>query len=142
MVINKEKYTMTDAKGIILDNVEGIRNLLKQTYWAKDRSLKEIERSVQNSLCYAVFDDTTNRIIAFSRIVTDYVSVFYLCDVIVDEKYRGQGIAKMMLDWIMKDEIKLQGLKGVLFTKDAHGLYSKYGFENSNRCMCKFTANE
>ena len=142
MVINTEKYTITDAKGIILDNVEEIRNLLKQTYWAKNRSLKEIERSVQNSLCYAVFDVTTNRIIAFSRIVTDYVSVFYLCDVVVDEKYRGRGIAKMMLDWIMKDEIKLQGLKGLLFTKDAHGLYSKYGFENSNRCMCKFTDNE
>ena len=49
---------------------------------------------------------------------------------------------KMMLVWIMKDEIKLQGLKGLLFTKDAHGLYLKYGFENSNRCMCKFTVNE
>ena len=61
--------------------------------------------------------------------------------VIVDEKYRGQGIAKMMLDWIVKEEIKLQGLKGILFTKDAHGLYSKYGFENSDRCMCKIIAD-
>ena len=141
MTLNTDKYTMTDAKREILDNIEGIRNLLKQTYWAKNRSLKEIEMSVQNSYCYAVFDDSTNQMIAFARIVTDYVSVYYLCDVIVDEKYRGQGIAKMMLDWIVKEEIKLQGLKGILFTKDAHGLYSKYGFENSDRCMCKIIAD-
>lgn len=64
-----------------------------------------------------------------ARIVTDYVTFAWLCDVFVDEEYRGRGIAKWLLETILAHP-DIAGLKRVLLTTDdAHGLYSRYGFK-------------
>ena len=77
--------------------------------------------------------------VAFARVITDYATMYYLCDVIVDEKYRGNGLGKMLVDWIANKEDKLKGQYGVLLTSDAQGLYSQFGFsEYEKSCMCKF----
>jgi GNAT superfamily N-acetyltransferase len=54
--------------------------------------------------------------------------MFWLCDVVVDPLYRGKGIGKMMLDHIKGLDYYKES-KGILATKDAHGLYEQYGFE-------------
>jgi len=63
-------------------------------------------------------------LIGFGRVVTDYSTVFWICDIIIDEKYRGTSLGKKLIERIMATE-ELEGLKGVLATKDAHGLYEQ-----------------
>lgn len=65
----------------------------------------------------------------FARVVTDFVSIWYLCDVIVDESHRGQGIGKMLMSAVVSDE-RFVKAGALLKTKDAHGLYRKYGFQD------------
>jgi GNAT superfamily N-acetyltransferase len=65
--------------------------------------------------------------IGFARVVTDGATMYWLCDVLVDEAHRGCGIGKKLIDSIVNWE-KLQGMGGILATRDAHGLYEKYGF--------------
>lgn len=60
--------------------------------------------------------------------MTDYATVFWICDIIVDTGYRQEGIGKKIMSHIMNDA-GTQGLLGILCTKDAHGLYEQYGFE-------------
>jgi len=50
-------------------------------------------------------------------------------DVFVDEKYRGKGYAKILMDYILKDEKFEQVKIWRLATSDAHGLYKKLGFK-------------
>ncbi|MNW04472.1 Acetyltransferase (GNAT) family protein [compost metagenome] len=55
--------------------------------------------------------------------------MFYLCDVFIDEDYRGMGIGKKLVETLTtSDEYK--DLIGLLGTKDAHELYKQYGFES------------
>lgn len=139
MVLNKQKWRMTDDNEIIKKHCEGIKNLLSQSYWANDRPIEVIKKSIEQSLCFAIFDAETDVMVAFARVITDYATMYYLCDVIVDEKYRGNGLGKMLVDWITNKEDNLKGQYGVLLTRDAQGLYSQFGFSKyKESCMCKF----
>ena len=64
--------------------------------------------------------------IGFARIVTDYATMFRLCHGIIDEQYRGNGLGKKPIESLTQME-ELKGMFGVLATRDAHGLYTKYG---------------
>ena len=104
--------------------IEKVESLLRQSDWAKDRKREDIYRSVENSTCYGVFD-SQREMVGFARIITDYTTTFYLMDVIIDEKYRGQGLGKMLMDAIMED---VGQLYGILHTDNAQKFYEKYGF--------------
>jgi GNAT superfamily N-acetyltransferase len=74
-----------------------------------------------------VFDGQAQ--VAFARVVTDYSTYAYLCDVYVLEAYRGKGLGKWMVEFVMKHP-GLQGLRRFqLATRDAHGLYARFGFK-------------
>lgn len=124
-------------KGKGLMKIEDVKRLLEQTYWAKERSIELIEKSMDNSICFGIFEDESNKQIGFARVITDYVTTYCLCDVIVDSEYRGQGLGKMLMEAIHSDK-EISDLRGILLTKDAHGLYAKYGFvEGGNMVMHK-----
>jgi ribosomal protein S18 acetylase RimI-like enzyme len=114
----------TDSNLIDIDVVHGF---LKKSHWAKNRSRETIVKSISHSLCYSVFKST--RQVAFARIVTDYATFAYLCDVYVDEAFRGLGLSKWMMSEIMAHPDLKNLRRFVLATKDAHGLYEKFGFK-------------
>lgn len=98
-----------------------------------------IEKSIEGSLCYAFFDTESDQIVAFARVVTDFATMYYLCDVIVDNRHRGKGLGKMLVNQIAYEDERLKGLYGILLTSDAQELYLQYGFsEYQKSCMCKF----
>lgn len=107
-------------------DLDAICAFLSRSYWASSRSRDRIEASLRNSLVFGVYDG--QRQVGMARIVSDYATFAWLCDVFVDESYRGKGIGK----WLMETVVSypdLQGLKRMLLvTRDAHGLYSQYGF--------------
>ena len=113
---------------------EAVR-LLKTTYWANRRTEDTIEKSMRNSACYGIWSDEEQKLIGFARVISDYATTWYLCDVIIDEAYRHQGLGKQLVSHIASE---FTGLRGLLLTRDAHGLYEKYGFETVNgRAMSK-----
>ncbi|MEK5057936.1 GNAT family N-acetyltransferase [Paenibacillus sp. FSL H7-0326] len=74
-----------------------------------------------------------DRQIGFARIITDWATVYYLCDVFIDEEYRGRGLGKKLIEVIIEE---YEGMMGLLGTLDGHGLYEKYGFmKNTERFM-------
>lgn len=109
-----------------LINIDQLMPLMAQTYWAAERSKENVLTSVQNSVCFGAYDEN-DTLVGFARVVTDFVSHWYLCDVIVDENHRGQGIGKMLMAAVVADE-RFAKAPALLKTKDAHGLYRKYGF--------------
>lgn len=110
---------------------ERMLELLRQTYWAKERTLDQMELAIDHSVCYGAYLEDNDQQIGLVRVMTDFVSAFYLCDVIVDPQYRGLGVAKAMLEAVMADT-RFSHLRGFLVTSDAHGLYGKFGFVPAN----------
>ena len=118
---------------------EDIVRLLRMTYWADKRPIEIIEKSVRNSSCYGVYlEDAGNcKLVGFARVISDYATVYYLCDVIIDTEYQHRGLGTALISYI--DSLpEFSGLRGFLITTNAHGLYRKFGYEVVNdRVMVK-----
>lgn len=110
--------------------------LSKESYWAKNIPIDIVRKSIEGSFCFGIYNG--NQQIGFARVITDYATFGYLADVFVDEKYRGKGLSKNLMQFIMDNET-IKGLRRfMLATLDAHGLYEQYGFmklEGDKRLM-------
>lgn len=103
-----------------------IHEFLTTSYWAAGIPLDVVERSIEHSLAFGVYQ--ADRQVGFARLITDYATFAYLADVFIIEDYRGQGLAKWLVEIIVAHP-DLQGLRRwMLATRDAHALYSKAGF--------------
>lgn len=70
--------------------------------------------------------------VGFARVVTDKATFGYLADVFITEPHRGKGLGKLLMQTILDHE-ELAGFRSwMLATKDAHGLYEKFGFNLTN----------
>ena len=107
---------------------EEVVRLLRTTYWAEKRPRETIEKSMGNSACFGIADERDGRLVAFARVITDWATTYYLCDVVVDPAVRGRGLGKALVGHI-EALPELSGLRGFLITRDAHGLYRKFGYE-------------
>ncbi len=113
----------TDAARLDLDVVH---TFLRESYWASGIPLEVVKRSIEHSLSFGLYHE--DRHIGFARVITDYATFAYVCDVFVLDSYRGRGLGT----WLMRVVVEhpdLQGLRRwVLATRDAHELYRKFGF--------------
>lgn len=102
-----------------------------ESYWARGIPRETVARSIRNSLCFGVFDGGAQ--VAFARVVTDRATYAYLCDVYVLPAYRGRGLSRRMMEAVIAHP-ELQGLRRWgLATRDAHGLYARFGFRPLDR---------
>jgi GNAT superfamily N-acetyltransferase len=100
--------------------------LCNRSYWAKGRSMEVVKRSIERSLCFGVFHADGYQV-GFARVVTDYATFAWLCDLFVLESERGLGLGKWLVECVVAYP-DLQGLRNfILATRDAHTLYRKYG---------------
>lgn len=121
-----------DRARIDMDMVHG---WLSQSYWCKDIPRALLEKAVANSLPFGVYDAASGARagmgaqVGFCRLVTDRATYAYLADVFIIESHRGRGLSKLMMKCVMSHP-ELQGLRRWgLMTRDAHGLYSQFGFQ-------------
>lgn len=104
--------------------------LHKDSYWAQGISMSIFERSIQNSICISVLDKQEIQV-GFGRMITDYATFAYLADIFILPDHRGQGLSKIMIGSFCTLAKRLELRRMMLATKDAHTLYTQYGFELS-----------
>jgi N-acetylglutamate synthase-like GNAT family acetyltransferase len=121
----KGKYSIsTNPKRMDLD---AIHAFLRRSFWAEGISKTIVAKSIKHSLCFGLFQDRAQ--IGFARVITDRATFAYLCDVYVLEDYRASGLGKWLIQTVMAHP-DLQGLRRFqLVTRDAHGLYRRFGFK-------------
>ena len=101
--------------------------LSQSSYWAQHRTIEQVERSIENSLNFGLFCGQEQ--VGFARVVTDYGTFAWVADVFVLEEHRGKGLSKWLME-VITGHHQLQGLRRwMLATRDAHGLYRRYGFK-------------
>jgi GNAT superfamily N-acetyltransferase len=107
-------------------DVDAIADMLTRAYWAQGRTREMIQRYLQYSLTFGLYDGS--RQIGLARVVSDYTTFAWLCDFFIHEDYRGQGLGKWLMETVHSHP-DLQGLRRwMLATRDAHGLYSQFGW--------------
>ena len=114
----------TDPGRIDLDVVHGF---LSRAYWCEGIPREVVERAIRNSLCFGVY--RSGKQIGFARAITDCATYAYLADVFILDSYQGRGLGTWLLE-VIRSHPDLQSLRRwSLLTRDAHGLYRKFGFE-------------
>lgn len=104
-----------------------VHAFLTKAYWCAGISRSLLDRALANSLCFGLYYRDREQV-GLSRVVTDYSTFAYLCDVYVLETHRGKGLGHWMVECIMTHP-DLQNLRRfTLATRDAHGIYAAFGF--------------
>lgn len=120
--------TITISTDVEKLNVEYTHQTLAKTYWAKDRTLKEMQIMIANSsVNFGMYDG--DKQIGYARALTDTLRFAYILDVFIDEAYRGRGLGLRLMKTVLEHESMKQVQKVTLGTMDAHGLYKKLGFK-------------
>lgn len=135
MQISENGFIFSDQKELL--QVKSIHLYLsKESYWAKNIPFEIVQRSIENSLCFGIYKNHEQ--VGFARWVTDKATFGWLCDVYIATAYRGLGLSKKLMAFMIFHP-DLQGLRRYqLATLDAHSLYEQFGFkalENPDRQM-------
>lgn len=146
--VRKNNYLIsTDQALLDLDTIHGY---LERSYWSPGIPKERVARAIDHSLCFGVYAPPTSANgmpkpmmmpqVGFARMVTDYTSFAYLADVFILPSHQGHGLGTWMIEVVMNCPA-LDGIRSCfLATRDAHGLYEKFGFAipgNPNRLMIK-----
>jgi GNAT superfamily N-acetyltransferase len=118
-------YLVSTAPGRL--DLDFVCNALAGTYWARSRQRAVIRKSLRNSLCFGVYERRGGRQVGFARVVTDRATFCWICDVVVAEGERGKGIGKLLMAAVSGHPV-VGRMLNILATRDAHGLYEKFGF--------------
>ena len=134
---HRDNYTIsTDPARLDLDLIYNY--LSTESYWAQGRTLDTVRTSIQHSLPFGLYDHDNQ--IGFCRLVTDYATFAWLADVFILPAHRGHKLGEWLIETVLSHP-DLQSLRRwVLATRDAQGLYSKFGFqplENPERFMMR-----
>jgi GNAT superfamily N-acetyltransferase len=126
MEITENGFIFSDDSNLV--DINAVHHYLStQSYWAKEIPFELVQKSIENSLCFGVYKDGKQA--GFARWVTDRATFAYLCDVYVEEAFRGLGLSKKLMS-LMMFHPDLQGLRTYcLATLDAHSLYAQFGFK-------------
>ena len=117
-------YTVSTDPALL--DLDAVYRYLSRAYWCEDIPRETLERAVRNSLCFSLFEG--DKQIGLTRVVTDYTTFAYLCDVYVLESHQAKGLGTWMIQCV-RQHPELQGLRRWhLTTRDAHALYCKVGF--------------
>jgi GNAT superfamily N-acetyltransferase len=113
--------------------------LSERAYWALGRSPERIERSLEGSICFGIY--RAGEQVGFARVITDGATFGWLCDVFVDEAWRGRGLGAWLVETIVAQPELADLPRLLLATRDAFELYRRYGgFEplaNPERMMAR-----
>ena len=122
--VRKDNFLISTDKTKL--DIDIIHKFLTGSYWAGGRAKENVVRSIENSLCFGVYDK--EKFAGFARVISDNTTFAYIADLFIMEEYQGKGLSKFLMTAIM-DHPELRVMeKWVLATRTAHGLYKQFGF--------------
>jgi GNAT superfamily N-acetyltransferase len=103
--------------------------LSQDAYWALGRSREKQDKAIAGSLNFGAYRSGSGAQAGYARVVTDYATFGWLCDVYIARADRGKGLGTALAAAV-RDHLAPYGLRRILLaTADAHGVYAKAGFE-------------
>ena len=108
-------------------DIDAMHAFLTTSYWSPGVSRELVERGARGSLPFGLYAPDGAQV-GYARVVTDGASFAWVADVYVLEGHRGRGLGIWLMETVLAHPT-LTGLRRItLATKDAHGLYERFGF--------------
>ncbi|MDR3355498.1 MAG: GNAT family N-acetyltransferase [Synergistaceae bacterium] len=127
-----EDYAFYDSQLAVLP--KELQELYMFTYWGRSRSLDQIDRMLKGSnLCFSA--RCSGKLVAFCRMLTDFVFRGAIWDVLVHPDHQGKGIGSRLMNYALTHP----AVKDVpVITCYASGLVpflARHGFESREGLM-------
>ena len=104
------------------------RWLSLDAYWALGRSRDKQDQAIASSLNFGLYRADSGAQVGYARVITDYATFGWLCDVYIDPAARGEGLGTALVAAV-RDYLARYTLRRVLLaTSDAQPVYAKVGF--------------
>jgi hypothetical protein len=132
MEIKKENFIITDNLSKL--DFDFYVKSLKETYWASDRDIETIKKSLQYSTIISLFDGDAQ--VGFMRLVGDKATVVWICDWFVVPEHRASGIGKWFGETAMTHPDAQVPLQLIASKNKA---YKKVGFQQHEALMLRRT---
>lgn len=126
---HRDEYVISTDKARL--DLEAVESFLRASYWAADRPVDTIARSIENSLAFGIYKGKTQ--VGFARVVTDCATFAWLADVFVASEHRGRGLGKWLVGVALSHPDVQSVGRWFLATRDAQELYRQYGFVELER---------
>lgn len=112
------------------DQIMDLLDMYKEESWSKNRKIDDVRRMLVNSWIIAIIDSRNDKIIAFARVLSDFVYRAFIYDVIVAKKYRGCGFGRLIVNNILNHEYFKDVERLELNCIDSNvAFYKKLGFD-------------
>ncbi|KMJ46469.1 histone acetyltransferase [Xenorhabdus khoisanae] len=112
-------------------DITAIHQFLTRSRWAEGIDLETVRTAIENSLTFGLYKDKTQ--IGFARLVTDFATFGYLCDVYVLEEYQKQQLGRWLMTCCQSHPLIQRLRRIMLVTSTAPWLYEKFGYSPVNR---------
>ena len=104
------------------------RFLNKNAFWAKNRSINELRKSLANSDAIISLWNG-NEIVGFGRALSDGIFRAVLWDIVIDKNHQGKGYGKLIVNNLLNSR-KLKNTKKIyLMTTNKKLFYSQIDFK-------------
>lgn len=117
------------------DHIQDLCALYRVNWWASDRTVRDVRRMLANSdIIVGLVDDRCDRLVGFARVLTDFVYLAFLQDVMIAESRQGLGLGQYLMDTVLNlpelrtvEDIQLQCLP------DMVAFYSRWDFSTDRQ---------
>lgn len=110
-------------------DLDAIHAFLTRSSWAEGIDKETVRQSLAHSLCFGLYHGA--RQIGFARLVTDYATFGYLCDVYVLETYQKSGLGLWLAECCQAHPLMATLRRVMLVTSTAPGSMKKWAIAPS-----------
>ena len=97
----------------MLERLPDLVELFSSQWWTSDRAAKDVIRMLAGSdIVVAAVDRTSDRLVGFARVITDFTYVALILDVIVAPEFHGRGIGAMIMESVVTNP-RLAGVRSL-----------------------------
>ncbi|MCF0248364.1 MAG: GNAT family N-acetyltransferase [Synergistes sp.] len=126
------EYRFYDSKSAV--TAEELQDLYRFTRWGRSRSVEQIEKMIAGtSICFSIRHN--GRLIAFCRVLTDFVFRGSLWDILVHPDYQGKEIGSTLLDYALNHPALKDVPLIVTYTSELITFMNRLGFEERDGLM-------
>ncbi len=111
-----------------------LQNLYRFTGWGRSRSVSQIEKMLQGTdLCFSV--RYKGQLIAFCRVLTDFVFRASLWDIVVHPDHQGKGLGSSLIDYALKHPAMKDVPMVITYTSELEPFLTNQGFKPKDGMM-------
>lgn len=126
-VLFESDHFFIDDDPALLDLDSIHQFLTEESYWGQNRSFEQVYQCMQHSYNLGAYLPS-GELIGYARVVTDWTTFAWICDVFIVREARGMGAGKQLIQCIVNHSQLKNIRRMMLATRDAHDLYAQFGF--------------